>query len=161
MKVWIADIIDAISLFNKEGKNPYRELVPIKGHAPLLFELRTGEAPHGRFPEYPRIEVPFLAADRNKEDEAEVRKVNFETDRDFLFPMTKAYIKRGWHRVYKYNVESRGVEDVRLLVRPAQDPGYTGPSAHEWLEAEQKRGLISKTGFAFAERSGGGAEESR
>jgi len=155
MKVWISDIIEAISLFNKEGKNPYGELVPVEGHAPLMFELRTGEPPFtsGRFPEYPRLELPFLASARNAEDEKEARTGCFDTDRDFLFPMTKAYLKRGWHRVYKYNVASRAVEDVRLLVRHTQDASYTGRSAHEWLDAEQKRGPISTTGFIFEERT--------
>jgi hypothetical protein len=62
MKVWIADIIEAISLFNKEGKNPYRELVPIKGHAPLLFELRTGKlhTPPDAFPSIPGLRFHFL-----------------------------------------------------------------------------------------------------
>ena len=160
MRVWIADIIAAIDLFNKNGHNPYNELVPIKGHAPLILELRTGEPPFtsGRYPEYPRLEVPFFTSDRSKEDQAEVLKGHFETDREHLFPMTKAYIKRGWHRVYKYNVATRVVDDVRLLVWPQQDRTYKGLSAHEWLNAEEKRGPIAKNGFEFvsdAEFEGG------
>jgi hypothetical protein len=57
MRIWIADMIAAISRFNDEGKNPYGELIPIKGHSPLIFELRTGEPPIGRG-EFPRLEVP-------------------------------------------------------------------------------------------------------
>jgi hypothetical protein len=151
MRVWIADIISAIDRFNKEGKNPYGELVPLQGHSPLMLELRSGEPPDtsGRFPEYPRLEVPFFEADRNKEDQAEVLKGYFDTDRDCLYPMTKAYIKRGWHRVYQFDVKSGTVQDVRLLVWARQDPSYTGRSAHEWLVADEKRGVIAKDGFAF------------
>jgi hypothetical protein len=104
----------------------------------------------GRYSEYPRLEVPFFTRDRNEEDQAEVMKGYFDTDRDYLFPMTKAYIKRGWHRVYKLNTATGIVEDVRLLVWPRQDPSYTGRSAHEWLVTEEKRGLIAKEGFCFA-----------
>ena len=153
MKIWITTVLDAIDEFNRAGQNPYGELQPIEGHAPLTFELRTGEPPDlsGRWPEYPSLEFPFHPKDRDAETDSEVRRLYFETNRTHLFPMTKAYIKRGWHRVYRFDVSSGKIEAVRLLATAKQEPAIAGRSAHDWLMPDEELGLIAPDGFLVSD----------
>ncbi len=65
--------------------------------------------------------------------------LHFETKRIHLFPMTKAYIKRGWHRVYRFDVASGKIDDVRLLATAKQEPSIAGRSAHNWLISDEKQ----------------------
>lgn len=140
--VIIDDIIKAIMAFEMAKKNPHGPNVANLNHSPLILELRHGgpsqKATSQKWPIDPSCEFPFLNKDRNPELQANLIGAGLLTRHRVLYPMTKAYIQKQWHRVYAYNVEGKVITEVRLLVSETQDPTYKErgyKSAHEWADA--------------------------
>lgn len=146
--VSLDSIRQAIRRFELAGKNPYGMNTPIPGGQPVWLEIRTGEpAPRKTGPEWPAspaFQIPLYTNDcDNEQKEAYTNGVGIETDHAVLYPMTKAYVQRQWHRAYAYDVVLGEVTEVRLLVSEKQEPGYKAAghkSAHEWVLSVERSG---------------------
>jgi hypothetical protein len=142
-----ANIYQAIDRFNAAGKNPHGPSEPNPGDTNFL-EIGLNH------PELPSLELTWGTLPVTGERQ---RLHAFVTDFNFIYPQTKAYVKRHWHRVYKLSAHTLEVEDVRLLVAPRQDPEYFGAgykTAHDWLDAVRavRRPLVSGDAFLLAPR---------
>jgi hypothetical protein len=143
--VLIEDIVQAIKEFEKEGKNPHGPNVANPDHSPVMLELRYGGPPFKEegypFPIDPSEEFPLNEEDRDPETARNLQGAAIITKHKILYPLTKAYIKQQWHRVYAYDTEEKRVKEVRLLVSQKQDPSYKAAgfkSAHQWTISLQE-----------------------
>jgi hypothetical protein len=120
-------MIKAIERFNGAGLNPFGPNVPVRTHSPLLFLMEFGQDIV--------VEVPFYSVDRDASAAAFLAEhPGFHTRHSVLYPMTRALIRRQWHRVYAYDVQRGDVTEVRLLVGRTQDAELfmKHPKASAW-----------------------------
>jgi len=140
----IRDIVKAIREFEEANKNPHGPNEANPDHCPVMLELRYGGPPERikghSWPVDPAEEFPLRPEDRDEQTKRLLKGAGLLTKHKVLYPMTKAYIKQQWHRVYQYDTASKTITDVRLLVSERQDPGYfqNFKSAHGWTIALQK-----------------------
>jgi hypothetical protein len=127
-------VANEIERFNLAGQNPYGPNVSIRSHAPLTLIFQGPGID---------VEFPFYPEDRPEELRAAlISTPSFQTRHAMIYPMTRAMISRQWHRVYAFDVQSKLVTEVRLLVTKQKDPDlfldYPDVSAWPWVQSINK-----------------------
>jgi len=133
--VLFSEIYQAIEAFNREGKNPFGPNKPVPNHVPLMLSL------HFKHPRFTRLELPVGTLPRTEGGEP---VLGFITDHAKINLATTTRVIGDWHRVYRYDVETKQVTEVRLLVTREEDPAYFEKghrSALEWTESFEKSGI--------------------
>lgn len=150
-------IRQAIRRFELDKQNPHGMSKAIPGSQPVWLELRTGH-PSTRKEDTYSIQLPLYTASCDDEQKALYSDgAGIQTRHAVLYPMTKAYVQRQWHRVYAYDVASGAVTEVRLLVAGSQDAAYaiTGyKSAHEWTRSVERCGELVFDGELYQDEPG-------
>jgi hypothetical protein len=134
IEVVFETVMEEIERFNQAGFNPFGPNVPVKSHAPLTL-IFDGPGIDVEFPFYPEDRPDNLVALLNLTP-------IFRTRHAVIYPMTRTFISRQWHRVYAFDVERKFVTGVKLLVRKEQDPDlffrFPDVSAWQWVNSVRK-----------------------
>jgi hypothetical protein len=146
--VKLEEIRQAIKAFEGAARNPFGMNKAIPGHQPVWLEIRTGNpAPKKTgpdWPESPAFQIPLFNPDCDTEQRELYTHAGIMTTHTVIYPMTKAYVQKQWHRVYAYDVQTKEITEVRLLVSERQDPTYKAAghkSAHEWIMSVERCGV--------------------